>query len=92
MAEDDVKMTDIVEMGGKLDRLNDSLDTMKDKLDEAIAGISKFKQAVYDPDQGLYARLRAIEQWKDTTSKVIWVIMTTVIGLATATIWHTFFK
>ena len=92
MSEDDVKMTDIVEIDGKLDRLADSMDSLRHCQLRMTEDISKIKEAVYNPDQGLYARLRAIEQWKDQTSKVVWVITTSVIGLACATIWHTFFK
>jgi hypothetical protein len=92
MSEEDVKMTDIVEIDGKLDRLADSLDVLSQCQFRMTEDISKIKEAVYNPDQGLYARLRAIEQWKDQTSKVVWVIMTSVIGLAVATIWQTFFK
>ena len=92
MSEDDVKMTDIVEIDGKLDRLMDNLDVMRQCQFRMTEDISKIKEAVYNPDQGLYARLRAIEQWKDQTSKVVWVIMTSVIGLACATVWQTFFN
>jgi len=43
---------------------------------------------VYDPNEGLYARLRDLEQWKETTSKVMWMVITTVVGLVTATIYN----
>tara|TARA_R110002124_G_C8964012_1_gene514327 strand:- start:3058 stop:3384 length:327 start_codon:yes stop_codon:yes gene_type:complete len=92
MSEDDVKMTDIVEIDGKLDRMADSLDSLRHCQLRMTEDISKIKEAVYNPDSGLYARLRAIEQWKDQTAKIVWVITTSVIGLAVATIWHTFFK
>lgn len=92
MSEEDVKMTDIVEIDGKLDRLADSMDSLRHCQLRMTEDISKIKEAVYNPDQGLYARLRAIEQWKDQTSKIVWIITTSVIGLAVATAWHTFFK
>jgi hypothetical protein len=83
---------DIVELNGKLDRITDNIETVKIKCDDISICVNKVKKAVYDPDQGLYARLREIEQWKENTSKIIWVISTSIIGLATATVWHTFFK
>jgi len=92
MSEEDVKMTDIVEIDGKLDRLADSMNVLRTCQLTMSDDISKIKEAVYNPDEGLYARLRAIEQWKNQTSKIVWVITTSVIGLACATIWHTFFK
>ena len=92
MSEEDVKMTDIVEMDGKLDRLVDSLDVIRQCQFRMTEDISKIKEAIYNPDQGLYARLRVIEQWKDQTSKIVWVVTTSVIGLAIATVWQTFFN
>ena len=83
---------DIVELSGKLDRITDNIETVKEKCDDISLCVNKVKKAVYDPDQGLYARLREIEQWKNSTSKIIWVITTSVLGLATATVWHTFFR
>jgi len=91
MSGEDIKI-DIVELGGKLDRMADSIDAVKDKCEEIAVAVSGVKRAVYDPDQGLYARVRELEQWKESTAKIIWVITTSVIGLATATVWHTFFK
>ena len=46
--------------------------------------ISKIKEAVYNPDQGLYARLRELESWKQTSSRMIWTLFTTVVGLISA--------
>ncbi len=83
---------DIVELGGKLDRMADNIEVVKQRCEEMATSLSSVKKAVYDPDQGLYARLRELEQWKENTSRVIWVITTSVIGLSTATVWHTFFK
>jgi len=44
----------------------------------------KIKDAVYDPDQGLYARLRELESWKQTSSRMIWTLFTSVIGIVCA--------
>ena len=49
--------------------------------------IKKIKEAVYNPDSGLYARLRELEQWKESQAKVQWTIITTVIGLVAATLY-----
>ena len=92
MGENEEIKIDIVELNAKLDRMTDSLDTLKEKCDDIAICVNKVKKAVYEPDQGLYARLRELEQWKDTTARVLWIISTSIIGLMTATIWHTFFK
>jgi len=87
----DIKI-DIVELSSKIDRLADNVEVVKERCEEMATSLGSVKKAVYDPDQGLYARLRELEQWKDGTSKVIWVITTSIIGLATATVWQTFFN
>ncbi len=78
-------LTSIIEMKNNLER-------MAEKQEEMIEDVKEIKKAVYDPEQGLYARIKALETWKDSTSKVIWVVMTTVIGLATATFYQNFIQ
>jgi hypothetical protein len=90
MSEEEIKI-DIVELNGKLDRMADNLVVVRDRCEEISICVNKVKKAVYDPDQGLYARLRELEQWKAQTSRILWVITTSVIGLATATLWKVFF-
>tara|TARA_R110000851_G_scaffold260049_1_gene412602 strand:- start:118 stop:408 length:291 start_codon:yes stop_codon:yes gene_type:complete len=82
---------DIVELNGKIDRMTDSLDVVKTSIEDIAAGINKLKTAVYNPDEGLYARLRELESWKEQTARVLWLIATSVVGLATATAWKVFF-
>ncbi len=50
-------------------------------------GIEKIKEAVYNPDEGLYARLRELEAWKKSSAKLIWIIITAMVGLSTASLW-----
>jgi|TARA_Y100000114_G_scaffold130412_1_gene128198 hypothetical protein len=64
-----------------------NLERMAEKQEEMVDDVKHIKQAVYDPEQGLYARLKALEQWKETTSKLMWIIITTVVGLLTTTLY-----
>ena len=64
-----------------------NLERMAEKQIEMVDDVKQIKQAVYDPEQGLYARIKTLEQWKETTSKVMWIIITTVVGLLTTTIY-----
>ena len=41
--------------------------TTKDTLEN----VKKIKEAIYNPDQGLYARVRDLEQWQQSVSKFI---------------------
>jgi len=74
----------IVELTRKLDKLCITMETVRERQDEMIENVSKIKEAVYNPDEGLYARIRALEAWKDTSSKVTWTLFTAVVGLASA--------
>ena len=71
----------MLEMQTKLDRICSGMDVMKDKQEEMAEDVAKIKEAVYNPDQGLYARLRELEAWKRTSYKMIWTLFTTVVGL-----------
>ena len=73
-----------VEIQTKLDRICNGMDVMSNKQEEMSEDIAKIKEAVYNPDQGLYARLRELESWKSTSSKMIWTLFTSVIGLVGA--------
>jgi len=68
--------------------LKSQIERMDERQEEMLDNIKTIKKAVYDPNEGLYARLRDLEQWKDTTSKVMWMVVTTVVGLVTATIYN----
>ena len=63
------------------------IEKMSERQEQMVDDVKKIKEAVYNPDSGLYARLRDLEQWKETYSKVTWGVLTTVIGLVTATIY-----
>tara|TARA_Y100000114_G_C11648090_1_gene272724 strand:- start:179 stop:448 length:270 start_codon:yes stop_codon:yes gene_type:complete len=80
----------IIELQSKLDKVCNGIDTMQDKQEEMSDHIAKIKEAVYNPDQGLYARLRELESWKQTSSRMIWTLFTTVVGLVGAFVLKSF--
>ena len=63
-----------VEISGKLERMMDGIDTLKQRQEDMAKDVSKIKEAVYHPDEGIYARLRELEQWKKNSSKIIWML------------------
>ena len=79
----EVKVT-FAEIGGKFDQIMQSVDTIKDKQEEMADDISQIKEAVYHPDEGLYARLKALESWQKTSTRLLWIIISAVVGLASA--------
>jgi len=80
----------LIELSGKLERMMDGIDAVKEKQAEMAEDIAKIKEAVYNPDEGIYARLRELESWKSTSSKLIWMIIATTIGLSAASVWRSF--
>ena len=80
----------LMQLEVKLDRLCNGIDHLRDKQDEMAEDIAKIKEAVYNPDEGLYARIRALETWKNTSSKLIWTLFTSVLGLLGAFILKNF--
>ena len=64
---------------------------MSDKQDEMIEDVKKIKEAIYNPEQGLYARLRDLEQWKNGVSKFIWTVGFAVTGLIIQAIYTNIF-
>ena len=71
----------MLDMQSKLDRVCSGIDVMSGKQEQMSEDIGKIKEAVYNPDQGLYARIRELETWKRTSSRMIWTLFTTMIGL-----------
>jgi len=71
----------LIEMNGKLERMMDGIEAVKEKQMEMGEDVVKIKEAVYNPDEGIYARIRELEAFKKQSSKLIWIIVTTLIGL-----------
>tara|TARA_B100001094_G_scaffold331158_1_gene398569 strand:+ start:1664 stop:1936 length:273 start_codon:yes stop_codon:yes gene_type:complete len=80
----------IIDLNRKLDRLCSGIEVVKDRQEEMVEDVSKIKEAVYDPDEGLYARIRALESWKSTSTKLLWTLFTAMIGLGSAFILKTY--
>ena len=81
----------LVEMSGKLE-------VLLDKQEELADNIGKIKEAVYNPDSGLYARLRdldmrimQLETWKAVNTHVMWLVGGSVGGLLVKTAWSVLF-
>ena len=77
--------SDITHLTQAIMELKGQIERMSERQEEMVEDVKKIKEAVYNPDSGLYARLRALEQWKENQSKVQWAVITTVIGLVAAT-------
>tara|TARA_Y100001973_G_C5150836_1_gene308024 strand:- start:665 stop:949 length:285 start_codon:yes stop_codon:yes gene_type:complete len=74
--------------------INHDLKTMVAKQEELHNDIRDVKSAIYNPDSGLYTRIRDLderikdlESWQGNVTKILWTIATTVTGLVAATIY-----
>lgn len=74
------------------------MQVLLDKQDELAENISKIKEAVYDPDKGLYARLSrldarldSLEDWKNNNSKILWIVIAATSALIVKAAWGALF-
>ena len=72
---------EIQELKDAIVRLTMTIERMADKQDEMIEDVKKIKEAIYNPDQGLYARIRDLEQWQSSVSRFLWTGGLAVFGL-----------
>ena len=59
---------------------------MDSKQDEMINDVKSIKEAIYNPETGLYARVRDLEQWQENMSRVIWTVGLGFLGLVSKAI------
>jgi hypothetical protein len=93
MTEDDTQALTVM-----MTEVSTKIQVLLDKQDELADNIAKIKEAVYNPDKGLYARLNRLdsrldqlEAWKNANAKVMWVVVSVGIGLVLTTAWQTIF-
>jgi hypothetical protein len=65
-------------------KLLSGIDSIQDNQKEAVVAIVQMKEAIFDPDKGLFARVKEVENWKQTSSKLLWIITTSTVGLVVA--------
>jgi len=78
--------------------LSSKVQILIDKQNELAENINKIKEAVYNPDSGLYARLKEldirlqhIETWKSTNSRILWLVGGSVAVLLVQASWSALF-
>ena len=77
----DITLENLAQRVGFLeDKIMDSLEIVKTNQEKMGEDISKIKEAMYNPDAGLYARLRVIEEQRKNASRLTWFLFTVLIG------------
>ena len=79
---------EFVELKGQLQRIEDAIMTIKEKNEEMADDITKIKEAIYNPDQGIYSRLKELENWKASISRIMWLLATGALGAIGAAVWQ----
>jgi len=52
------------ELAVVISELNNKIGTLIERQEEVAENISKIKEAIYDPQRGLFSRLQELEIWK----------------------------
>jgi hypothetical protein len=74
----------------KVDLIGVGMERFDERQEKVAEDVAKIKEAVYNPDEGIYSRLRELESWKDTVSKIIWAIAFAIVTLFTASFYKLF--
>ena len=72
---------EILELKAAIMELTVNIKHMDTKQDEMLQDVKSIKEAIYNPETGLYARVRSLEQWQSNMSKVIWSVGLGFVGL-----------
>ena len=93
MTDDDERKLTVM-----LVEMSTKLEILLDKQEELADNISKIKEAVYNPDSGLFARLKELdiriiqlETWKAANTRMMWLVGGSVAGLLVKTAWTVLF-
>ena len=72
--------------------INNDLKSMVQKQEDLHNDIRDVKSAIYNPDSGLYTRIRDLgervkdlEVWQTSVTRILWTIATAVTGLSVTT-------
>ena len=79
---------EFTELKGQLQRIEDAIMTMKEKNEEMAEDVSKIKEAIYNPDEGIYSRLKELEAWKASMSRVLWLLAPGALGSLGVALWE----
>tara|TARA_R110002126_G_scaffold268815_1_gene412381 strand:+ start:61 stop:318 length:258 start_codon:yes stop_codon:yes gene_type:complete len=72
---------EILDLKAAIMELTVNIRHMDSKQDEMIDDVKSIKEAIYNPETGLYARVRDLEQWQQNMSRVIWTVGLGLLGL-----------
>lgn len=80
MEENQIQLL-VTEVKASLDVLSVKMDDIKEKQEEMTSIINRVEKSLYEPDAGLYARVRDLEQWKKNQSKMMMMVGTATLSM-----------
>ena len=90
MSEDSGCPNPLLKLTIDIEKVVNSVEVLHAKQDLVAEDITKIKEAVYNPDEGLYARIRALEAWKATSTKMMWILFTAMVAVLGSSIMKVF--
>ena len=70
----DMSDSELTKLTQGIFELKVAVENMAEKQQEMVFDVKQIKEAVYNPDSGIYARLRELEQWKAQQQKKEWLL------------------
>jgi len=87
VSEEQIDVT-VAKIEGKIDRITDSVEAIKETQLEMNEKMSDIRRAIYNPDEGLYARVRNQEAeiedlkgFKASITRFLWVVTSAITGI-----------
>jgi hypothetical protein len=71
----------VTEVKASFDVLSVKMDDIKEKQEEMTSIINRVEKSLYEPDAGLYARIRDLEQWKKSQEKKMMAVATATLSM-----------
>jgi len=67
--------------------LTHQIERMAEKQETMFQDVRQIKEAIYNPEQGLYARVRDLEQWQQSMSRIAWIFGSSIVALVSKTLY-----
>ena len=87
MTQEQFEVT-VTKLDNKIDRLTDSVEAIKETQIEINNKMSDFGKAIYNPDEGLYARVKLqeaeitdLKEFKKNITKFLWIVTSAITGI-----------
>ena len=78
---------ELQELKDAIVNLTHQIERMAEKQETMYQDVRQIKEAIYNPDQGLYARVRDLEQWQSGMARIAWIFGSSIVALASKTIY-----